>query len=84
MTTPINHTSPPTPTRPASLAVRVSGQEIEQGYILCPCGKYAHVTDHRVLRGLPREYSGEMCAECHCLMMPVGRLPNAESREAES
>lgn len=83
MTEPINPTPPVTPTRSAlgqsaGSAFRVSAEQIKRGYFLCPCGKYAHVTDYRILRDLPRGYSGEMCAECHCLMLPVDRLPNAE------
>jgi hypothetical protein len=54
-----------------SSAFRVSKKEIAKGYIVCPCGKYAHVTDHRVLHYLPKGYCGEVCQECNMLMLPV-------------
>ena len=61
-----------------SSAFRVSKEEIAQGYVVCPCGKYAHVTDHRILGNLPRGYCCEVCQECNMLMLPIECLQNAK------
>ena len=50
---------------------RMTRDEYVQGFIVCPCGKFAHVVRPDVLRRLPREYSGELCPECSMWMCSV-------------
>lgn len=62
-----------------SCAKPVTPEEFEQGYAVCGCGKYAHVFRASTLAKLPKEYNGELCKECSCLMVAVEMLrPNAE------
>ena len=57
----------------------VTPDEFEQGYVVCNCGKYAHVFRASTLARLPKDYTGELCKECSCLMVVVEKLtPNAK------
>ena len=62
-----------------SCARPVTPEEFEQGYAVCNCGKYAHVFRAATLAKLPKEYNGELCKECSCLMVAVEMLrPNVK------
>lgn len=43
---------------------RMTVEEHAQGFMVCACGKFAHVFRAETLRRLPKEYSGELCTEC--------------------
>ena len=55
----------------------MTAAEHDQGYTVCPCGKFAHVFRAEVLRKLPRDYSGELCPECKLWMVSVEKLREA-------
>lgn len=62
-----------------SCARPVTPEEFEQGYAVCDCGKFAHVFRASTLAKLPKDYNGELCKECSCLMVAVEKLtPNLE------
>jgi hypothetical protein len=46
----------------------VTKVELDQGYIVCDCGKFAHIVRAGVVNGLPDGYSGELCHECSLWM----------------
>lgn len=48
--------------------------EFQKGYVLCDCGKYVYVFRESILRSLPKEYSGELCAECSQWVVAVDKL----------
>lgn len=61
-----------------SYARQVTPEELELGYAICNCGKYAHVFRASTLARLPKDYNGELCKECSCWMVAVDKLtPNA-------
>lgn len=39
--------------------------EMERGYAVCGCGKYAFVFRAELLRFKPKDYLGELCPECN-------------------
>lgn len=62
-----------------SCARPVTPEELEQGYAVCGCGKYAHVFRAATLMKLPKDYAGELCGECSCLMVAIEKLSVAAS-----
>lgn len=54
-------------------------QEHEQGYVICDCGRYTHIWRANLLRRLPRDYHGELCAQCDAWMCDLQKLHQAES-----
>jgi len=58
-------------------AGRVTSEDLERGFVVCGCGKFAHVMKAEVLRKLPRDYHGELCAQCQCWMCSVEKLREA-------
>lgn len=57
-----------------SCARAATQEEFKQGYAVCGCGKYAYVFRAAVLAKLPKDYNGEICKECSCLMVAVEML----------
>jgi hypothetical protein len=53
----------------------VTAEEYKQGYMICGCGKFAHVFRSAILRQLPEGYNGEMCPDCKLWMVAVDKLP---------
>lgn len=54
--------------------------EKDRGYMVCSCGKFAHVMRAEVLRRLPADYSGELCHECGMWMCRLDLLEASENR----
>lgn len=52
-------------------------QEHKQGFIVCDCGKFAHIFRAEILRKLPPDYHGELCPECYGWMCSVEQLKKA-------
>lgn len=52
----------------------LSAKELENGYAVCFCGKYAHVFRAATLARLPKGYDGELCKECSRWMVAVEQL----------
>ena len=48
--------------------------EHKKGYIICDCGKFAHIWNSNVLPLLPKNYNGELCPECNLWMCLVTYL----------
>lgn len=54
---------------------QITEAEFKQGYVVCECGKFAHVMHAALLRQLPAGYHGEICPECSSFMVAVDKLP---------
>lgn len=59
------------------IARKLTHNEISDGFLLCPCGKFAHVMKAEVLTRLPDGYTGELCPECSTWMCSVDILRQA-------
>lgn len=58
----------------------VTNEDHGRGYVVCGCGKFAHVFRAAVLKQLPKGYDGELCQECSCWMVSVEKLtPNVQA-----
>lgn len=55
-------------------AKKMTAQEEKQGFVVCPCGKYAYIFRAAVIALLPDDYSGERCLECGLLMYDIEKL----------
>lgn len=64
----------------SSTVKRLVMAEQREGFIICECGKYAHVISSAVLAKFDREYRGEMCDECSCMMVAVDRINSNDDR----
>lgn len=51
-------------------------EDVQRGYYVCKCGKYAYVMSSSVAARLG-DYSGELCAECGMWMCSVAKLREA-------
>lgn len=49
-------------------------EDLDRGYMICGCGKFAHVFRASVLTTLPKNYHGERCPECNLWMVGVDKL----------
>lgn len=56
---------------------RLTAREMKQGFVVCECGKFAHVLRPDILRKLPKGYHGELCPECNLFMCSVEKLREA-------
>lgn len=52
-------------------------KDIERGFVICDCGKFAHVMKAEVLWKLPSDYHGELCSECKLWMCSIEKLREA-------
>jgi hypothetical protein len=50
----------------------------DQGYTACHCGKFVHIYRAAVLQLLPKDYSGEMCAECGVWMCAIDKVESTD------
>jgi hypothetical protein len=48
---------------------------MDEGYIVCECGKFAFVYSAEILRQLPKDYRGELCQDCKFWMCNIKYLP---------
>ena len=55
-------------------ARQLTQSEIDKGYAICSCGKYAHAFRTSVLDRLPKGYLGDMCPKCDLLMIAIEKL----------
>ena len=51
-----------------------SNDDLEQGYTICGCGKYAYIFRASTLSRLPKGYNGELCQKCSSWMIAVEKL----------
>jgi hypothetical protein len=56
---------------------RMTPEEHAQGFVVCSCGKYAHVFRAAVVAKLPHGYRGELCQECSLWVCSVAKLREA-------
>lgn len=47
-------------------------EELQQGFVVCACKKYAFVFRASML---PKGYNGELCDKCNLLVVAVDKLP---------
>jgi hypothetical protein len=52
----------------------ITMEDYARGYIICTCGKFAHILRTEVLQKLPKDYHGELCPECGLFMCAVDKL----------
>lgn len=53
---------------------QITDQEQQQGFVVCNCGKFAHVFRAGVLQQLPKDYLGELCPECKLFVVAIEKL----------
>ncbi len=53
---------------------QMTDKEHQQGFVVCECGKYAHVFRASVLQQLPKDYHGELCPNCQLWLVAVEKL----------
>jgi len=58
---------------------QVTAEDVARGYVVCNCGKFAHILSAKVLPKLPKGYSGERCPTCNLWMCAVDKLPKEET-----
>ena len=58
----------------ASFTRRLTPNEHDVGFVVCPCGTRAHVMRAEVVRRLPAGYSGEICPECNLWVCSIEKL----------
>ena len=52
-------------------------KEYNQGFVVCDCGKFAHVIKTSVVLALKDGYRGELCPECSLWMCSLDKLREA-------
>ena len=62
----------------AMASSKLTLEEIDKGYRVCPCGKFAHVFRPAVLARLPALYFGDLCQECGLLMVAIEKLEESK------
>lgn len=55
-------------------------EEHAQGFVVCDCGKYAHIFSASVVAKLPQGYSGELCHDCGLWVCDVRYVRYLENR----
>lgn len=43
---------------------KMTAEDLERGYVVCDCEKFAFVFRAALLKWKPSEYHGELCPEC--------------------
>ncbi len=56
---------------------KLTRDDLQRGFIVCDCGKYAYVFRASVLSRLQGDQVGETCAECGQYMVSIEKLREA-------
>ena len=62
---------------------KLTSADMSRGYVVCKCGKYAHVFSADLLACIHGTEIGETCKECGAYMMPVDKAKAASITEKE-
>lgn len=57
--------------------------DIQQGYTVCECKKFAYLSTSEVLRKLPKDYAGELCQQCRLWVCAIEKIRKPQSGEAQ-
>ena len=59
----------------------MTSEELQQGWIVCSCGRYAYVTSAAVLQKIEPGYNGELCRACGMWICAVEKLPETTQKQ---